>query len=56
MNYSHSLLQQGIEAWPMYEDTIFEWMAKIKGLKNTPWEGIISLDTHSLSSLKLLCN
>ncbi|CAL1540840.1 unnamed protein product [Lymnaea stagnalis] len=29
----------GIEAWPLYEDSIFEWMAKIKGLKNTDWEG-----------------
>jgi len=29
----------GIEAWPMYEDTVFEWMAKIKGLQNTQWEG-----------------
>ncbi|XP_005108036.1 ubiquitin-conjugating enzyme E2 U [Aplysia californica] len=41
----------GIETWPMYEDTIFEWMAKINGLVNTPWEGgifkvYIKFDEH----------
>ncbi|KAK3767132.1 hypothetical protein RRG08_018004 [Elysia crispata] len=41
----------GIEAWPMYDDTVFEWMAKIKGLQGTPWEGgifkvYIKFDEH----------
>ncbi|KAJ8306488.1 hypothetical protein KUTeg_017033 [Tegillarca granosa] len=29
----------GIEAHPLKEDSIFEWVAKIKGLKDTIWEG-----------------
>jgi len=41
----------GIEAWPMYDDTIFEWIAKIQGLRGTPWEGgifkiYIKFDEH----------
>ncbi|GFO03083.1 ubiquitin-conjugating enzyme e2 u [Plakobranchus ocellatus] len=41
----------GIEAWPMYDDTIFEWMAKIRGLQRTSWEGgifkiYIKFDEH----------
>ncbi|CAG5123244.1 unnamed protein product [Candidula unifasciata] len=27
-----------IEAWPLSDDSIFEWVAKIKGLRNTLWE------------------
>ena len=34
------IFPQGIEAWPMYDDTVFEWMAKIRGLRGTPWEGM----------------
>ena len=30
---------QGIEAVPLSKDNIFEWVAKIQGLRNTVWEG-----------------
>lgn len=30
---------QGIDARPLTDENIFEWMAKIQGLKNTVWEG-----------------
>ncbi|XP_067677719.1 ubiquitin-conjugating enzyme E2 U-like [Haliotis asinina] len=29
----------GIEVFPLNEDNVFEWVAKIKGLKDTLWEG-----------------
>lgn len=30
---------QGIEAHPINDDNIFEWTAKILGLKGSQWEG-----------------
>jgi ubiquitin-protein ligase len=34
------LIFQGIEAHPLQDDSIFEWTAKIQGLKRTLWEGM----------------
>lgn len=32
---------QGIEAAPLQDDSLFEWVAKIKGLKDSVWEGTV---------------
>lgn len=33
------IILQGITAYPINEDNIFLWEAKINGLKETMWEG-----------------
>jgi len=35
---------QGIDAHPLTEQNIFEWIAKIKGQKDTVWEGTLSVN------------
>ena len=33
---------QGIEAHPLREDSMFEWAAKITGLRGSLWEGLLA--------------
>lgn len=40
-DYKYVYIFQGIEAIPLQEDSIFEWVAKVKGLKDTLWDGNI---------------
>ena len=33
------MLFKGIEAIPLQDDSVFEWVAKVKGLRDSLWDG-----------------
>ncbi len=50
----YECLFQGIEAHPLRENNIFEWSAKILGLKDTLWEGMLMLKSYTIMNIPLI--